>query len=265
MANSRLEEYVQSATARLPESERALEQLEMHQHLAALIAVHEELGDTTETATDSALKQLGDSRVLRQQLLKTHRRARLHRMLRSPLPEFWAIIWAPAILGPVAGGGILGAMYARGRLPLQRSPLLMAGIFGILQTALVAACGAMVSQNWLHIGVGCSLYWGLLTGCALLGFCFGNVFAPTKQESFASAAKSRSTVLSLVALGSAALLVGGSAGLWHIKSQQRERTLRAAEAVRVAEARYEMHRQADEHRLRQTTPFRAIRGGRNGR
>jgi hypothetical protein len=263
MANSRLEEYVQSATARLPESERAMEQVEMHQHLAALIAAHEELGDSNETATDAALKQLGDERILRQQLVKTHRRGRFHALLRTPLPEFLTIIWAPAILGPVAGGGILGAMYARGRLPLQRSSLLMAGLLGIAQTALLAGYGAMISQNWLLIGTLCALYWGVLTGCALLGFCVGNGIAPTNHESFVTSAKSQSRVLSLVALGSAVLLVGGAAGLWHIKSQQQERTRQAAEAVRVAEAQYETHRQAGEHQRSVTSAKRAGKQGQN--
>lgn len=90
-ANRRLEEYVKAATARLPESERTLEQLEIHQHLTALIAAHEELGDTTETATDAALKQLGDARVIHEELLKTHRRAKFYGLMNRPLSEFWPI------------------------------------------------------------------------------------------------------------------------------------------------------------------------------
>ena len=87
--NQTLEAYVHSATAHLPESDRMLEQREMHQHLSALIAAHEELGDTTETATEAALKQLGDARVIREELLKTHRRAKFYGLMNRPLSEFW--------------------------------------------------------------------------------------------------------------------------------------------------------------------------------
>jgi hypothetical protein len=256
MANSRLEEYVQAATARLPESDRALEQMEMRQHLSALIAAHEELGDTTETATDAAVKQLGDARVLRQELLKTHRRARLHGLTSAPLSEFWTINWVPAVFGAVVGGGILGALYARERFPLRRSSLILACV---VQTAVVAGFGWMLWQNWLHIGIMCALYWGLMTSCALLGFQLASVSTSERLQSPRTARGNWNIGKSLVALGSIALTVGSAAGVWQIQSQRGERTRQFTEARRVAEAQYnfelqKMRREADERRKPHRTP-----------
>ncbi|MBC8102111.1 MAG: hypothetical protein H7Z41_05935 [Cytophagales bacterium] len=237
MANSRLEEYVQAATARLSESERAFEQLEMRQHLAALIAAQEELGETTEAATDAALKQLGDAYVLRQQLLKAHRRASSHGILSAPFSEFWTINWVPAVFGVVVGGGILGVLYARGRLTLRLSSIMMASC---IQTVVVSGFGSMITQSWPLTGVLCTLYWGLLTSCALLGFCLGSISGQTQRQSFSISGKPRNIVKPLMAVGSATLvlIMGGSAGIWQIQRQRAERTHQLAEAVRVAEARY---------------------------
>ena len=92
--NKRLEQYVEMVDAglkRLPTDEREKEITELRQHLEALMLAHEELGETTETATDSALKQLGDARVIHEELLKTHRRAKFYGLMNRPLSEFWPI------------------------------------------------------------------------------------------------------------------------------------------------------------------------------
>lgn len=242
MANNRLEAYVQAATAHLPESDRMLEQREMHQHLSELIAAHEELGDTTESATDAALKQLGDARVVRGELLKTHRRAQFHGLMRYRFSEFWTASVAPAAFGVVLGGGISGALYARKPFPLRPGAITMAWS---VHTAALVGFGLIASQNWGVIALMCALYWGLFLGCALVGFYIGNFLFPTKRESFATAAKSSPSARSLTTLGSVALILvlGGSAGFWQIQRQRAERTHQLTEKVRAAEARYQLELQ----------------------
>jgi hypothetical protein len=237
MAINKLEEYVKSATARLPESERDLAKLEVRQHLNSLIAAHEELGDTMETATKAALEQLGDARVLNGQLLKTHRRAKFHGLMRYRFSEFWTASAAPAAFGVVLGGGICGVLYARKRFPLRPSAILTAGS---VHTAAVVGLGLIAAQSAYVIAVMCVLYWGLFLSCALAGFCIGNVLFQTNRESFMTAGKSSNTVRTLAALGIVALtlVLGGTAGFWQIQHQRQERTQQLTEAVRVAEARY---------------------------
>ncbi|MES2462426.1 MAG: hypothetical protein V4671_17730 [Armatimonadota bacterium] len=242
MANSRLEEYVQAATAHLPESDRMLEQREMHQHLIAMIAAHEELGDTKEAATDAALKQLGDARVIRGELLKTHRRAKFHSLMRYQFSEFWTASAAPAAFGVVIGGGICGALYARKRFPLQLGAILTAGS---VHTAVVVGLGLAAGQNWFVIASLCALYWGLFLSCALLGFGIGNVLLQPKRESFTTVAKTSNTARSLTALASVALVLvlGGSAGFWQVQHQRQQRTQQLVEKVRIAEAQYQLELQ----------------------